>query len=143
MTKKEDKVSYYVYHQNNSGGGFEKPAINVVVKASNFKEANAIFETIENCYFDGCRRKMDCSCCGDRWSDKYGESDYNIFKTLKEAKKIVEVFANGGFGWKKYGKIPILAVYCNGKLTFPKIPKQPHKPHKSHTTSTNKKRSKQ
>lgn len=56
-------AKYYHYRQNNSGGSFTEPAINVYIEANTSEEANAI--AIQNgLYFGGYG---DCECCGDRW----------------------------------------------------------------------------
>lgn len=63
-------AKYYHYRQNNSGGSFTGPAINVYIEADTPEEADAI--AIQNgLYFDG---EGDCSCCGDRW---YSTSEHN------------------------------------------------------------------
>lgn len=58
---------FYQFRQNNSGGSFDEPAINVIVEASSAVEANEIAQQ-HGIYFDGCDSGTDCSCCGDRWS---------------------------------------------------------------------------
>ena len=57
-------MTYYIYQQNNSGGVFINPAINVVVKADSPEQADAI-ATANGVYFDS---ELDCECCGERWS---------------------------------------------------------------------------
>lgn len=52
---------WFHYDQNNSGGSFGGPAINVWVEARSAEEANGIAEG------------HDCECCGDRWHSAYGE----------------------------------------------------------------------
>lgn len=68
-------LKWYEYSQNNSGGWFDiRPeegiGASVWVQARNYQEANSRAEAI-GLYFDG---EGDCSCCGDRWSDKWDES---------------------------------------------------------------------
>jgi hypothetical protein len=68
-------TKFFAFRQNNSGGSFDhKPAegigIVVWVEAVDEAHANARAELI-GLYFDGCRNGMDCSCCGDRWSEAY------------------------------------------------------------------------
>lgn len=61
-------AKYYHYRQNNSGGFFTGPAINVYIEADTSEEADAI--GVKNgLYFDG---EGDCECCGDRW---YGSTE--------------------------------------------------------------------
>jgi hypothetical protein len=62
-------MSWYKYHQNNSGGThiYDKNngiSVNVWVEADNEVHADDRAESI-GIYFDG---SMDCSCCGSRWS---------------------------------------------------------------------------
>jgi hypothetical protein len=54
---------FYKFRQNNSGGSFIKPAVNVIIEADSAKEANEIALT-KGVYFDESR---DCYCCGSRW----------------------------------------------------------------------------
>lgn len=60
-------MPFYHYDQNNSGGAFIEPALNVFVEASSSEEADAIAEA-NGLYFDGVVDDIDCDCCGDRWS---------------------------------------------------------------------------
>lgn len=57
---------FYRFHQNNSGGDFLAPAIDVWVEASSADEANRIAQD-NGIYFDGIDSDTDCWCCGDRW----------------------------------------------------------------------------
>ena len=59
-------MSFYTFRQNNSGGAFTSPAINVFVEADSADEANDIAESYE-VYFDD-DYDFDCKCCGQRWS---------------------------------------------------------------------------
>lgn len=71
---------FYHYRQNNSGGGFEGPAINVIVEALEAGEADSRAKEV-GVYFDGCADGIDCSCCGDRWYPTYdkGNEDPSIY----------------------------------------------------------------
>lgn len=60
-------MPYWSFRQNNSGGVFHGPAVNVVVKADDAAHANLIASGISGVYFDGCENDVDCPCCGDRW----------------------------------------------------------------------------
>lgn len=77
---------FFVYRQNNSGGGYELPAMHVIVEADSVKEANEIAQ----------KNGVDpdapyCECCGRRWylmwdGEETGEQavantpdDYEIF----------------------------------------------------------------
>jgi len=71
MPTKIIQTKFFHYHQNNSGGSFSSPAINVVVEAISAKDADSRAENI-GLYFDG---EGDCGCCGDRWSTQYGKGE--------------------------------------------------------------------
>ena len=58
-------MSFYTFYQNNSGGTFALPAINVSVEADSADEANDIAES-HGVYFDD-DYDIDCECCGQRW----------------------------------------------------------------------------
>ena len=61
---------WYEYRQNNSGGVYCGPAINVFIEATNEDVAAALAERL-GVYFDGCSTGADCDCCGDRWYRAY------------------------------------------------------------------------
>jgi hypothetical protein len=67
-------LKWFTYDQNNSGGSFDFDAdrgisSKVIIQARDTKEANFRASRI-GLYFDG---SGDCRCCGDRWSEQYGE----------------------------------------------------------------------
>lgn len=64
-------MSFYHFAQNNSGGSFCGPH-HIVIEAQSTSEANIIAQE-NDIYFDGCRSGIDCRCCGDRWSEKWGD----------------------------------------------------------------------
>jgi len=69
--KTEGKLSFYEFNQNNSGGSFtvnDKVCHRVIIQAHSPSEARQKALDI-GIYFDGCALGLDCSCCGDRWSD--------------------------------------------------------------------------
>lgn len=64
---------FYTFHQNNSGGSFEETAtvsVVTIVEARTADLANAVAQSI-GIYFYGCFSGIDCTCCGDRWSQTY------------------------------------------------------------------------
>ena len=74
--KKRNKTKFFTFNQNNSGGDFvhdKKHGIGhyVIIEAENYHEANHRAEDI-GLYFDGAG---DCTCCGNRWSEKYPDDD--------------------------------------------------------------------
>ena len=64
---------FATFRQNNSGGGFDIDenkgiSIDVIVEADN--EDEAVDRALQiGIYLDGCLKGIDCSCCGNRWSD--------------------------------------------------------------------------
>ena len=79
-------MRYYNYRQNNSGGYFAAPAVNVIVPAENAEEANAkVLAADIGVYFGG---SGDCPCCGDRWyelSDDEYDLEWKTSLTLEAA----------------------------------------------------------
>lgn len=67
--KPTGSTKFFFYRQNNSGGSFTSPAKFVIVEAKDADDANRRAEE-KGLYFDG---SMDCSCCGNRWSEAYGD----------------------------------------------------------------------
>lgn len=97
---------FYCFHQNNSGGSFRGPAINVIIEAASPEIANSIAEDV-GLYFDNSR---DCPCCGDRWlrAHKYdGTKKPEIYgKSIKE-------HMSSGSTWGDEEKPEVLVVYAN------------------------------
>ena len=59
---------FYVFHQNNSFGTFERKfGFACFVEAASPEEANRRAEEF-GIYFDGVKNDKDCPCCGDRFS---------------------------------------------------------------------------
>jgi hypothetical protein len=68
LTEKENEM-FYRFHQNNSGGAFDKDdkvAVTVHIEANSAAEANQIAQQ-HGIYFNGVDDEIDCECCGDRW----------------------------------------------------------------------------
>ena len=63
---------FFEFRQNNSGGIFIQPAINVIIEADSAEDANTRAVDF-GLYFDGCSDGRDCSCCGDRWYPQWNE----------------------------------------------------------------------
>ena len=108
---------FFEYSQNNSGGSFkisESVTTHVVIEAHDADHANRIAEEI-GIYFDGCDKGMDCSCCGDRWSQKGvwrdSKPDYASLAEVDAAFSLPqkESWANKD-GWTKKGQ-PYGIVY--------------------------------
>lgn len=78
MSKKtvELDLKWFEYSQNNSGGSFQHSAslgigYRVWIQATSAEDADRRAQEI-GLYFDGYG---DCSCCGDRWTEKSGWDD--------------------------------------------------------------------
>ena len=89
MPKRTVDTKFYTFDQNNSGGGFGKPAIHVIIEALNYEDANSRAEDI-GLYFDGVASGNDCECCGDRWSSQW--RDYKASETPKIYGQSPEVY---------------------------------------------------
>ena len=72
----ENKMKFYEFHQNNTGGEWDKIlGYTVIIEAETPEKANEKAEEI-GIYFDGVDNDIDCECCGDRWcrvEDEYDE----------------------------------------------------------------------
>jgi len=85
-------LKWYEFSQNNSGGWFQHDenagiGVSVWVQARNYQEANSRAEAI-GLYFDG---QGDCSCCGDRWSDKWDEDGQTEEPTTRGYRRLWDV----------------------------------------------------
>ena len=92
---------FYVYRQNNSGGSFLPPAVNVIVEADNAAEADTIADGV-GIYFNG---EGDCPCCGYRWSE--ADEVWDVHNTLAEAKASI---SKDDEEWAKMDRIPAVIV---------------------------------
>ena len=103
-------TKFYTFNQNNSGGLFEHDesagiGYSVAIEATSAKDALRRAEDI-GIYFNGCDAGLDCSCCGDRWSDWMDESDGTETPT--------NGYGEGSFkgGWG----IPSYIHYMDGRI---------------------------
>lgn len=111
-------MKFFHYRQNNSGGSFGGPAINVIVEAPNAEVANALAREA-GVYFDGCETGRDCSCCGDRWCAKWDDERGNDEPTVYGRTIHEHLTCNAGILWG-HGKLPeVMVYYFDGtKQTF-------------------------
>lgn len=66
---------FFHFSQNNSGGVFDdKVGRYVIIEANSAEQANVIAKT-KGIYFGGVSKGEDCPCCGDRWTEAYGDGD--------------------------------------------------------------------
>lgn len=104
---------FFTYTQNNSGGDFifkeNKVSHFVIVEADSLDEANEIAQDV-GVYFGGVSIQIDCSCCGDRWS--------NYFITPTEDPEIYEEPAES-WDARKYmgiGVPEVIIHYKSGEI---------------------------
>ena len=102
---------FYVYNQNNSGGFYMEPAINVVIEAKSGTEAD--LTAVKNgVYFDP-EYIQDCDCCGTRW-DSFGGAYWNGYSSLSD------VFVHSSPSTDN--EVPdVLLITADGTKTFPYI----------------------
>lgn len=98
-------AKFFEFNQNNSGGSFtldEDRGLThiVIVEANDARDANYRALSI-GIYFDGCVDDIDCACCGDRWSEAYGEGDDVPSVYGQPAEKYAPAL---GYGWMPDGK---------------------------------------
>lgn len=97
---------FYEFIQNNSYGYFDvndKVCHRIIIEADSGSEAIEKAEEI-GCYWDGVSKGIDCSCCGDRWSEYYNEIDVKSLQKGYEAFIYTEVYPNYVEEWeKRYG----------------------------------------
>lgn len=99
-------MPFYHYDQNNSGGAFDEPALNVFIEASSDEEADTIAEA-NGIYFDGVEDDKDCPCCGDRWSRA---GNWKSLADEAAVKARLEASAKWDEGWAKSSNIPISLI---------------------------------
>jgi hypothetical protein len=107
-------MPFHTFHQNNSGGSFRKPAIDVIV------EGDSIEEIVERAlgagiYFDGCKDGTDCSCCGDRWyapwTDKELDDVPSVYGEPVHDREVSDMYK----AWAEADGIPnTMIVYADG-----------------------------
>lgn len=128
MTAQEKTPTrFYQFKQNNSGGGFRSPAINVIIEATSVDEAN-VLALDHGLYFDGVADERDCPCCGDRWypvrDEKYDVSDvpsiYNEPIDITNKSVAEETGGIGDFSkmMAKADKVPYVKVFFKDGSTY-------------------------
>jgi len=70
-------MSFFLYHQRDSYGAWfldfaHGIGHNVIIEAPDAATANSIAED-RGLYFHGVAAGVDCSCCGDRWTEATDE----------------------------------------------------------------------
>lgn len=115
-------MPYFEFNQNNSGGSFGPPAINVIIEATDAEQANEIAEN-EGIYFDGCANDRDCPCCGDRWYPKNPAYDKGDAVPSHYSTDLVEVLGKGPkyAAWGDEDTPEFLVIHADGtreKFTY-------------------------
>lgn len=113
----ERETRFWEFPQNNSGGCFDGDPERgigcvVIVEAHDAAEANARAEMI-GLYFNGCNEGMDCPCCGDRWSEAWGDGD-EVPSHYRSP-----VTPENGPGWE----LPAFIHYLDGRVERIDAPK--------------------
>ena len=98
-------MPFYHYDQNNSGGVFKEPALNVFIEASSHEEADAVAEA-NGLYFDGVDEGRDCPCCGDRWSRSFRKP----LENLDVVDTLLKKNHNWDIVWAKQNSVPISII---------------------------------
>ena len=84
----ENKMKFYIFNQNNSGGYWDKIlGFKVIIEAENPKQANKLAEVM-GIYFNGVETGEDCPCCGDRW---YEVDEYDAIEPEHLAKELEDI----------------------------------------------------
>lgn len=115
QTETEVSVSkFYHYNQNNSGGSFvldEQRGLthHVIIEAYSADEADVRAEEI-GIYFGGLG---DCPCCGDRWSEQYGDEGNTVPTIYGEP---IETYISS-HNWMPPGKESVVH-YLDGRVVW-------------------------
>lgn len=107
-------MKWYSFRQNNSGGSWQEPAIQVFIQAPSARVANAL-ALDHGIYFNGVDSGSDCSCCGDRWSTA-DESYDAMDEPLVYGETIAEWLKDSMYShWAEEAKVPqVVQFYLNG-----------------------------
>lgn len=95
---------FYEFDQNNSGGYFVEDNTlchRLFIEADSLSEAISKAEDL-GCYWDGVASGIDCSCCGDRWHEPWGDKGEVFPKKLE-----VSDWSSLESWNKKYGKYEV------------------------------------
>jgi len=104
-------TKFYHFRQNNSGGYFRDPAVNLLIEATSTDDANSRAERL-GAYFGGAG---DCPCCGDRWyslwRDESGTEEPELYGMSVE-----DYLNQDKFYWGSRDGIPeVLVSYMSGR----------------------------
>ena len=106
---------FYHFSQNNSGGVWCTPAINVIIEADSPQEANDIARD-NDLYFDGVDGGMDCECCGDRWYPVSKEEGFNVPSVYGQELGIVHKYSLTPIRWGSEKVPDAIVFFKNGDI---------------------------
>lgn len=111
------KTKFWTFSQINSGGSFDYQPNDgithyVIIEATSAIHAMQRAMDI-GLYFNGCESGMDCSCCGDRWSEPYGDGKEIPSVYGDPAETYVNKYGFGMYSLFKKGEICI--HYLDGR----------------------------
>ena len=83
---------FFSLYQNNSGGSWEYPAVNVIIEADNIEQARErAGRLITFCGDSGRYAEYDncdcCPCCGHRWNDFWDDKPENNVELISRVEK--------------------------------------------------------
>lgn len=107
--KSKGESKFFNFNQNNSGGHFEDDkdvCEDVIIEAYSPEDANLRADNF-GIYFNGCNQGLDCSCCGDRWSEVWDDNK-GTNKPEIYGKDVFKIYGES-FRWK------CIIHYLNGK----------------------------
>jgi hypothetical protein len=109
---------FYLIRQNNSGGSFEPPAVNLVVEAPDYHAAIlAASEHIDFCGDSGRYADYDdchcCPCCGHRWDKPWDEEPDSVEEILGALK----CFSSDGIGLDYMSGVNVALIKADGTIT--------------------------
>lgn len=104
-------LGFYRWHQNNSGGSFSEPAINVYIQSPNPFWAEI---AADNLGING--NAPYCECCGPRWP--YFPEAISADELIESVASDIRYSAGGG-------RVPTVAVYfTDGRVITGSTPEE-------------------
>jgi hypothetical protein len=115
-------MDWYEFNQNNSGGVFE---VTDTVCHRVWIQAGSIDAAVQKAaalgvYFNGVEDGLDCACCGDRWYEPYGATEFPVPYDKGESLATVEQYAEflrDRYGWTDPDS---MIYYADGRVV--KVP---------------------
>lgn len=108
-------MAWFRWNQNNSGGSFDfddKLTRRLFIEADTYEEAEHKAFTM-GVYYDGCKKGIDCKCCGDRWYEgKQIEPENYEYYGVKTIEEYAE-YLSKNYGWLEPD---VRLFYKNGQV---------------------------